>query len=402
MRRPSSENKKSWGCQLRKKVDSPFVRNLPRAICDGEHCRGEFCGYVNKTTTWAGTLKSIKISRWGWGIMFFSWLCESSLAAQTTRGLLVGVSEYPTLPAKLQLKGPQNDVLLLQSALLAVGVSQQNIVVLADQVDTSQGLPTRTTILRELSRLVSISSSGDIAIIYFSGHGSQQPQSDTALRIRNNYIEPDGLDEIFLPRDIGRWNGKKGVVENAIIDDEFDEIFSALASKGVKVWAIFDTCHAGDMAKSPSANSKGNPVFRMVPPGQLGAPPKQKKVATPSNRTSLSKGDRRDVVSFYATHPHEPAAEESLPDPMFPDNSGTIVLRRYGVFTHALASVMLQSATKTPPTGIGQPVTSFKDLADRVTRAYQPRPFPKPQFDGQLNQSLSGWGAAPATSVLSK
>ena len=38
----------------------------------------------------------------------------------------------------------------------------------------------------------------DFVYLHLSGHGAQQPQAKTGN-------ETDGLDEIFLPNDIGKW-----------------------------------------------------------------------------------------------------------------------------------------------------------------------------------------------------
>ena len=83
----------------------------------------------------------------------------------------------------------------------------------------------------------------DFVYLHFSGHGSQAP----AL---NDETELDGLDELFLPVDIGPWNDTVGAVENALLDDEIGEMIGAIRAKGATVWAVFDSCHSGTATRA--------------------------------------------------------------------------------------------------------------------------------------------------------
>ena len=65
---------------------------------------------------------------------------------------LVGVSNYPNLPAKFQLNGPDNDVKLMKEVLRQLKVEEPDIKVL---YSTGSQRPTRQNIvsgLRELAR----------------------------------------------------------------------------------------------------------------------------------------------------------------------------------------------------------------------------------------------------------
>ena len=167
-------------------------------------------------------------------------------AINHTYALLVGVSEYPTLEPGLQLNGgPRNDVLLFQRYLQERGVTSDNITVLTDGTRDA-ALPTRSAILENLSRLGEQAGPGDFVVLVFAGHGSQQPSKDDPR------IEPDGLDEIFLPRDVGHWVGETAAVENAITDNEFGEALDRIRARGAFVWAIFDTCHSATMTRAMS------------------------------------------------------------------------------------------------------------------------------------------------------
>ena len=142
---------------------------------------------------------------------------------------MVGVSGYPALAESLRLTGPKNDSRAFANTLAKLGIEPANISVLADGVSgladgiADQGPATRDAMLSGLDRLVETSAPGDLVVFYFSGHGSQQPDRDGD--------EQGGNDEIFLPYDVGKWNGSG--VENALVDDELGERVTRLLDKGV-------------------------------------------------------------------------------------------------------------------------------------------------------------------------
>jgi hypothetical protein len=304
------------------------------------------------------------------------WGLSIPLAHSETHALLIGVSGYPSLPESRRLRGPANDVQLMRAVLLRNGVAPDRITVLADSVAQSQSPPSKTAILDELRVLARRARSQDWVVVYLSGHGSQQPQADGPQA----YREPDGLDEIFLPYDVGRWDGRIGRVTGALVDDEIGAALFAFTRKGVHVWAIFDTCHAGDMAKSTNAAAETGAVTRFVSPRQLGVPADLLAHATHhtrvglASRTSAQLPARSDgsLIAFYASHADEPAAEEPLPDPFASPNRAP---RRYfGLFTYVLAQRLL--------TWHG----SFRALAQQVSDGYKARPYPVPLFEGDLDR----------------
>jgi len=272
--------------------------------------------------------------------------------------LLVGVSGYPSLPAELRLQGPANDVRLLRQALLKKGVLPERINVLADGVEEANGLPTLASIRAALQKLAGQAGSGDWVMLYFSGHGSQQP------RLQSDGNEPDRLDEIFLPYDVGRWHGKIGRVEGALIDDEIGVAIRAIRRRGAQVWVVFDTCHAGDMIKAypPGRDAQ----VRGLPSQALGIPDK----SLPLGHAGLSRRTPDGVVAFYASQADEPALEERFAMGLQP-------ARRQGVFTWHLAHELARSSQ------------NFQSLAQRIQLRYrqEKRPFPTPQFVGALGES---------------
>ena len=126
-----------------------------------------------------------------------AWLVLSvptSVTAQ--RGVLIGVSQFDHLPIR-PLDGPPNDVMLMSDTLVGLGVREQNIVKLADSA-SSELLPRRENILRVLREQALQGRRGETVVVYFSGHGAQVPQAMPVAK--GGWIEPDGLDEVFLTR----------------------------------------------------------------------------------------------------------------------------------------------------------------------------------------------------------
>ncbi len=110
--------------------------------------------------------------------------------------LLIGVSHYENFPND-SLKGPANDVCLMQQILLKKGFTENNIQIIADGVTTE--LPTRQNILTALEELAKIVVKEDFVLLHFAGHGSRQP-------VTKSSSGTDNIEEIFLPRDTDYWH----------------------------------------------------------------------------------------------------------------------------------------------------------------------------------------------------
>ena len=123
-----------------------------------------------------------------------------------------------------QLYGCINDANNLKNELMSQ-YKFNNIKILTD--NTSEK-PIRTNILNEFKNLLINSKSGDTLFFSFSGHGSQT--YDTSGD------EKDGLDELIVTDDI-----------KFIIDDEFNDLLKNYLKDGVKLFALFDSCHSGSM-----------------------------------------------------------------------------------------------------------------------------------------------------------
>jgi len=193
-------------------------------------------------------------------------LWTAAPAQAALRALLVGVSDYPTLGEQYRLAGPRNDVQRMAQILAQRGFAADDVLTLADGVPGAL-VPTRDHILKGLRWLEQTAAPGDTLLVYFAGHGSQQPADKNTPEGRE---EADGLHEIFLPQDVGLWQaGPQGWgVKNAIVDHELRASVDRMQARGAFVWGIFDACHSATLVRSaPDAREVR---YRHVVPADLG------------------------------------------------------------------------------------------------------------------------------------
>lgn len=279
--------------------------------------------------------------------------------------LLVGVSEYPTLAADQQLKGPGNDVRLMRDLLVQRGIQPTHVRLLTE--GQADGLPTRANILKEIDAILARVREGDEVFMLFAGHGSQQPAADAG--------EPDGLDEIFLPRDIGVWKDDKSAVENAISDNHVRDRVRAMREKGAFVWAVFDSCHSATMTRGLGIKGVR---YRNVDPSALGIKPGLvNRSSTPDEvRLRSDAGLKGGDVGFYAAQTTELAPETDVET-----GAGS---RPHGVFTWALAKGLQKNGAFT-----------YRQLGQYVLQSYSANGFrsPTPLFEGSaLDRVVLGGG----------
>jgi hypothetical protein len=143
-------------------------------------------------------------------VLLISALIPSTSYGRTNYAIVIGVSEYLPDMGYSNLKGTRNDALLVYEFLQQRGFEDENIELLAEDSPQSQR-PTQRAILDALDRVVGKLKKDDFVYFHFSGHGSQQPSQDPD--------ETDGLDEIILPADTGKWSSETKSVENVITDD---------------------------------------------------------------------------------------------------------------------------------------------------------------------------------------
>jgi hypothetical protein len=306
------------------------------------------------------------------------------------RALLVGVSAYPFKA----LKGPAHDVVLMHGLLRNRGYDAKAISVLADSLEDADlaalaGSPTRKAILDALKQIEQSVQPGDFIVLYFSGHGSQQPVVAAGSVAA---VEPDGLDEIFLPIDVGKWSDVKKTVENAIIDDELGNYVGQMRSRGAFVWVIVDACHSATMtriADDEYASTRAiSPTDLGVPAVRLAAARRQMAAWSQFDGPKAQPADRSGVVVFSAA-----AEDQEAIETWFPRTPGS-AKEPHGMLTWYLAEALAR-----------RPAATFRDLAAMILAGYgtyqlnPARRFPRaptPFFEGNLDRSTLTTSTAPS------
>ncbi len=299
--------------------------------------------------------------------------------ATTKHALIVGVSEYPNLKPRLSLTGPKNDAALINDFLLSQQFDKKNITLLADGIDNAV-LPTRQNIVNALDNLVKVSQQGDFVYMHFAGHGSQQPVKPNKNKPGVAPDETDGLDEIFLPRDVEEWNHNIGEVKNALVDDTIGQAIDAIRKKGAFVWIIFDSCHSGTMTRNAPVEEE---FERRVDPTDLGIP--NKLIAMAENHSENTRGIEKSesfiddksnndskmggYVAFYAAQTTETTPEMNLP-------KGDAERKLHGLFTYNIIKAMSS-----------RPGITYRQVAQKILQQYSimNRHKPTPLFEGKLD-----------------
>ena len=320
--------------------------------------------------------------------------CVDAAAAGKTYALLVGVSDYPNLDRGMWLEGPRNDVQLFRDFLVERQVPRADITVLADGVEGA-GMPDRKSILAAMQGIAARAQNGDFVYLMFAGHGSQMPSKDSARD------EPDGLDEIFMPRDIRGWDGENALVPNAIADNELGAAITAIRIRGAFVWAVFDNCHSGTITRS--ASKMQGERERQIKPEALGIPAAVLAAARSRAATELGVRTRggpvaeaaaldRGVsgaapgeagfVAFYAAQ-----SQETTPEASLPLYSADAVSR--GLFSYTLYQVLT-----------AHPDATYRQVIEQVLQIYQGmgKQNPTPTYEGTGLDNIV-FGATPGRRI---
>ena len=260
---------------------------------------------------------------------------------------------------------------LIRSYLLGnetVPFSPDNITVLADGIEDAEPA-TLAAIRQAVADLTARVQPGDFVYLHFSGHGSQMPARDPNSEL-------DGLDEIFLPVDIGPWNDTASTVPNALVDDEIGQMIQGFRDKGASVWAVFDACHSGTVTRA--APTDDDVRLRRLPPGALGIPEDlmaglQTRAVTdprsPAEAPFDAPDDGGSFVAFFAAQTNETTPEKRLP-------RGKPGRRTQGVFTFTLLETLAAN-----------PGITYRQLAQEILRRYSTENLARatPLFEGNLD-----------------
>ncbi|QYK42732.1 MAG: caspase family protein [Paracoccaceae bacterium] len=306
--------------------------------------------------------------------------------ARDNHAILIGANTYENLDQRFWLKGPANDVRLVQTYLTTVApvrFDAANVAVLADGIDGAPA-PTLAAIRAAFADLTARVQPGDFVYLHFSGHGSQAPARDPDSEL-------DGLDELFLPVDIGPWSDSVGEVENALVDDEIGAMLDALTGKGADVWVVFDSCHSGTATRAaPSGDDEV--AMRQLPPEALGLSADRMAEAEAGVATRAlpdprarppapvaASGAGGSIVAFFAAQTNEVTPEKNLPK----GKPGRVP---QGVFTWTLFETLAE-----------YPGATYGQIAQEVLRKYAVKNLARstPLFEGDLDRVAFSGEAAP-------
>lgn len=167
--------------------------------------------------------------------------------------MLIGINYFGQ---KGQLRGCINDVKNMSAYLNQnFGYAREDMVILTDDQQNPMSQPTKANILRAMHWLVKDAQPNDSLFFHYSGefrlesmkrvngetnsfdlgHGGQTPDLDGD--------EEDGNDEVVYPVDFR--------VAGHIVDDEMHRIMVQSLRPGVRLTAIFDSCHSGSALDLP-------------------------------------------------------------------------------------------------------------------------------------------------------
>jgi len=149
------------------------------------------------------------------------------------KALLIGINYFGQ---RGQLRGCINDVKNMSTYLNEFfGYKREDMVTLTDDQQNPMSQPTKANILRAMHWLVKDAQPNDSLFFHYSGHGGQTADLDGD--------EDDGYDEVIYPVDF-RTAGH-------IVDDEMHRIMVSTLQPGVRLTAIFDSCHSGSALDLP-------------------------------------------------------------------------------------------------------------------------------------------------------
>ncbi|KAL6778253.1 hypothetical protein ACKKBG_A17500 [Auxenochlorella protothecoides x Auxenochlorella symbiontica] len=146
---------------------------------------------------------------------------------------------------RAELRGCINDAQCMEYMLRTrFGFSQENILLMTEDIRDPSRLPTRYNIFCGIQWLTSGMKPGDSLVFHYSGHGSQQPDYSGE--------EPDGKNETLCPLDFQQ--------AGEIVDNDLNRYLINPIPQGVKLHAIVDACHSGSVMDLPFSAMSYNGV----------------------------------------------------------------------------------------------------------------------------------------------
>lgn len=261
--------------------------------------------------------------------------------------LLVGVGAYKS-PTVNKLLGPASDVAAMRELLVKrYGFPPENVCTLVDGAATTAAF--RAAFERAL---VARAAPNDVAVFYFSGHGSET--ADT-----NGDDSGDGKDETLLFQD-ARANGVKDLV-----DDDLNTMLARLHERTRNLVVILDSCNSGSATRDA-----GDPTVKT-------------KSQPPEDGTA-------SVIEGSLGGPTDPWVPVSLPGAVIltaaSDGTSALEIGGKGVFTEALVDVLGRP---------GKDPLTYAQLARQIPSLIETRSHQKPYFQGDLDREAFGATTRP-------
>jgi metacaspase-1 len=207
-----------------------------------------------------------------------------------------------------------------------------------------------------IAALVRDSKKGDVAVLHYSGHGSNVPD--------DNDDEADGRDEILCPTDLD-W-------KDPMRDDWLRSTLDGMKD-GVNFTAIMDCCHSGSNTRA------------FLPPD---APVKQRYLPSPWGLVAAESGRRQPRTVLSEVRRSSPAARKAkdivnadLPELLLTGcrdtqtSADAFINGRYnGALTWGLVNAIRKAKGK----------LTYQDLHDRIIAVLKQRKFDQvPQLEGR-------------------
>jgi hypothetical protein len=148
----------------------------------------------------------------------------------TVRALLVAIDDYR--PPVNPLRGCRNDIDAFEAMLHARVGGDVGVVRLVDREAT------REAIVEAFRGHLGTSVEGDVALFFFSGHGSEEPAPAELA-----HLEPSGKIQLLVCSDTGQ--RVAGRLRRGIADKELAVLITDVAARGAHVVVILDCCHSG-------------------------------------------------------------------------------------------------------------------------------------------------------------
>ena len=143
--------------------------------------------------------------------------------------LVVGIDNYKMLPT---LDGAVADARDIDQALRRGGVADVTLLI--------DSAATRAAVSAAMLRFIRETRPGDLVLISFAGHGSQEP-----ARVKT--AENNGVEESFM---LAGFDGEGPATRERLLDREIFEWLYQIDAKGASVVFLADSCHGGGLSKT--------------------------------------------------------------------------------------------------------------------------------------------------------